>query len=124
MPGNLIDWPVSRLGASGPRRILPFGFGGQTTACPRAIRLRVFPTDIHNRHLVLAPAWVEVWSGGHCFSCTCRETFVRPHRNFRLSQPETFRDGHLVRRFLVTLTFAVPRRATHLKAAQRNPHVL
>ena len=60
----------------------------------------------------------------HLPSCRRREAFVGPHRHFRLPQPETFGDGHLVRRFFNVITLVVSRRAAHHKRPWWNPNVL
>ncbi len=60
----------------------------------------------------------------HLRPCAPGKPPVRRHRHFRLAHPETLRDRHLVRRFLVIVTFAVPRRAAHHERSRRNPDVL
>jgi len=62
--------------------------------------------------------------GRHLLSCRACEALVCARRHIRLPQPETFRDGHLVGRFLIFVTSGVPGGATHHKSPWRNPHVL
>ena len=80
--------------------------------------------DTHHPHLLIAPAGVAAWRRGECLAGRCGKTLVGSCSNHGLPQPETPGEGHLVRRFLLILAFAVARRASHHKSPWRDPHVL